>query len=691
MGQAQGDLARYQQLAKQDSIAQQQVTDQMSLVAQDKAAIAADQAMVKTAELNVGYAHIVSPVTGRAGLRLVDPGNYLQPSDATGIVVITQIDPISVVFTTPESNLQRISARLDTDAKLPVTVLDRDNVHPLATGTLTTFDSQIDVTTGTIRMRSTFDNPKGVLFPNQFVNVRLLVDTMTGVTLAPNAAIQLGASGDFVYLLERQFDGRQARRRRRADRRQAHGDHLGPGGGRQGGDRRRRPAARRREGQNRGPCSRGTGRPASGRGCRRGSAAGSTNGAGQHHKHRHDQSGAADNPATPAAAANPAPAADASTQGAAPGGAPSTAPAPASPTTPGRVSAPRRRRIGAERRSRRRAGAGLGAMSSWAFRAEAVNPSRIFIDRPVATSLLMIAILLVGIMAFRFLPLSALPEVDYPTIQVQTFYPGASPEVMTSAVTAPLERQFGQMASLSQMMSASSAGASIITLRFGLDIGLDIAEQEVQQAINAAGNLLPADLPAPPIYAKVNPADAPILTLGVASDSMKLTDVEDIIETRLVPKLSQLPGVGLVSISGGQRPSVRIHVNPLALSSLGINLDDLRTTISNLNVNTPKGNFDGPAQSSAINANDQIRDPNDYAKSVIAYRNGAPVRLSDVAKVEIGPENGRLRAWMNTTPALIVNIQRQPGANVIQVVDSIKKTAALAQRHAAGGDHVSRR
>jgi multidrug efflux pump len=302
-----------------------------------------------------------------------------------------------------------------------------------------------------------------------------------------------------------------------------------------------------------------------------------------------------------------------------------------------------------------------------------VNPSRIFIDRPVATSLLMIAILLVGIVAFRFLPLSALPEVDYPTIQVQTFYPGASPEVMTSSVTAPLERQFGQMPSLSQMMSASSAGASVITLRFGLDIGLDVAEQEVQAAINAAGNLLPADLPAPPIYAKVNPADAPILTLGVTSDSMKLTEVEDIIETRLVPKLSQLPGVGLVSISGGQRPAVRIHVNPLALSGVGINLDDLRTTIANLNVNTPKGNFDGPAQSSAINANDQIRDPKDYAKSVIAYRNNAPILLSDVAKVEIAPENSRLRAWMNTTPALIVNIQRQPGANVIQVVDSIKK------------------
>ena len=221
-------------------------------------------------------------------------------------------------------------------------------------------------------------------------------------------------------------------------------------------------------------------------------------------------------------------------------------------------------------------------------------------------------------------------------------------------------------------MSASSAGSSVITLRFGLDIGLDIAEQEVQAAINAAGNLLPADLPAPPIYSKVNPADAPILTLGVASDTMKLTDVEDIIESRLAPKLSQLPGVGLVSISGGQRPAVRIHANPLALAAYGVNLDDLRTTIANLNVNTPKGNFDGPAQSSTINANDQIRDPKDYLKSVVAYRNGAPILLSDVATVEIGPENSRLSAWMNTTPALIVNIQRQPGANVIQVVDSIK-------------------
>ncbi len=301
-----------------------------------------------------------------------------------------------------------------------------------------------------------------------------------------------------------------------------------------------------------------------------------------------------------------------------------------------------------------------------------MNPSRLFIERPVATSLLMFAILMIGVVAYRFLPMSALPEVDYPTIQVQTFYPGASPEVMTSSVTAPLERQFGEMPSLAQMMSQSSAGASVITLRFTLDLNLDIAEQEVQAAINAAGNLLPSDLPAPPIYAKVNPADAPIITLGVTSKTLKLTDVEDIVENRLVPKLSQLPGVGLVSISGGQRPAVRIHANPLALAAYGVNLDDLRTTISNLNVNTPKGNFDGPSQSFSINANDQIRDPKDYLNSVVAYRNNAPVLMSDVATVEIGPENNRLSAWMNETPALIVNVQRQPGANVIQVVDSVK-------------------
>jgi multidrug efflux pump len=284
----------------------------------------------------------------------------------------------------------------------------------------------------------------------------------------------------------------------------------------------------------------------------------------------------------------------------------------------------------------------------------------------------MVAVMLVGLVAFSFLPLSALPEVDYPTIQVQTFYPGASPEVMTSSVTAPLERQLGQMPNLNQMSSISSAGSSVITLQFGLNLNLDIAEQEVQAAINAAGNLLPSDLPAPPIYAKVNPADAPIIALAITSETMPLTQVEDLVDTRLAQKISQLPGVGLVSISGGQRPAVRIQANGRALAAYGLNIDDLRTTIGNANVNTPKGGFDGPMRAFTINANDQLKQASDYNNIVVAYKNGAPVFLRDVAKVIDGAENSKLTAWMNTTPAVILNVQRQPGANVIAVVDSIQ-------------------
>jgi multidrug efflux pump len=300
-----------------------------------------------------------------------------------------------------------------------------------------------------------------------------------------------------------------------------------------------------------------------------------------------------------------------------------------------------------------------------------MNPSRIFIIRPVATSLLMLAILLVGIVSYRFLPLSALPEVDYPTIQVQTFYPGASPEVMTASITAPLERQFGQMPGLNQMSSTSSGGSSVLTLQFNLDLDLDIAEQEVQAAINAAGNLLPSDLPAPPIYAKVNPADAPVLTLAVTSKTLPLTQLEDLSDTRVAQRISQIEGVGLVSVSGGNRPAVRVQANPRALAAYGLNIDDLRTTISNANVNTPKGNFDGPARSYTINANDQIQSADAYGRIIVAYKNGDPVRLSDVAEIAQGAENTDLAGWANTTPAIILNIQRQPGANVIQVVDRI--------------------
>jgi multidrug efflux pump len=301
-----------------------------------------------------------------------------------------------------------------------------------------------------------------------------------------------------------------------------------------------------------------------------------------------------------------------------------------------------------------------------------MNPSRIFILRPVATTLLMIAILIVGAIAYKQLPLSALPEVAYPTIQVQTFYPGASPEVVTSAITAPLEKQFGQMPGLNEMSSTSSGGASVITLTFNLALAIDVAEQEVQAAISAAQNLLPQDLPAPPIYAKVNPADAPVMTLGVTSKVMPLTEVEDLADTRIAQKISQLKGVGVVSLSGGQRPAVRVVVNPRALAAYGLNLDDLRTTINNANQNGPKGTLDGPTSAYTVNTNDQIRDAEDYGSVIIAYKNGAPVRLRDVATLVAGAENAKLGGWMNSTPALILNVQRQPGANVVDVVNRIQ-------------------
>ena len=300
-----------------------------------------------------------------------------------------------------------------------------------------------------------------------------------------------------------------------------------------------------------------------------------------------------------------------------------------------------------------------------------MNPSRLFILRPVATTLLMVAILVVGLIAYLQLPLSALPEVAYPTIQIQTFYPGASPEVITSAITAPLEKQFGQMPGLNQMSSTSSAGASVITLQFSLSLPIDVAEQEVQAAISAGQNLLPQDLPAPPIYAKVNPADAPVLTLGITSAVMPLTEVQDMADTRIAQKISQLKGVGVVSISGGQRPAVRVVVNPRALAAYGLNLDDLRTTISVANQNGPKGTLDGPARAYTINTNDQIRSADEYGNIIIAYRNGSPVRMKDVATLASGAENTKLGGWMNNTPALILNVQRQPGANVVEVVNLI--------------------
>jgi multidrug efflux pump len=318
-----------------------------------------------------------------------------------------------------------------------------------------------------------------------------------------------------------------------------------------------------------------------------------------------------------------------------------------------------------------------------------VNPSRPFIQRPVATALLMAAILLVGLVGYTQLPVSALPEIDYPTIQVLTFYPGASPTVMATTVTAPLERQFGELQGLSQMTSTSSGGTSVIVLQFNLALAIDVAEEEVQSAINAAQSLLPSILPSPPIYSKTNPADAPVLTLAITSNSMPLSQVEDLVDTRLAPKISQLNGVGLVTISGGQKPAVRIQANPSALSSYGIDLEDLRTALTQASVNAAKGNFDGPRQDYQIDANDQLVTSEDYRNVVVAYRDGAPVMLPDVANIVNGVENNAQAAWMNQTPAVILNVQRQPGANTVSVVKSIKQLIPQLVVNLPTGIHVT--
>ncbi|HPR45938.1 MAG TPA: efflux RND transporter permease subunit, partial [Ottowia sp.] len=327
-----------------------------------------------------------------------------------------------------------------------------------------------------------------------------------------------------------------------------------------------------------------------------------------------------------------------------------------------------------------------------------MNVSRLFIQRPVATALFMLAIVLAGLLGLRLLPVAALPQVDYPTIQVQTLYPGASPDVMSRIVTAPLERQLGQMSGLDRMSSTSSAGVSMITLQFALNLGMDAAEQQVQAAINAASSLLPADLPSPPIYAKVNPADAPVLQLAITSDSLPLTEVQNMVNTRLALKISQISGVGLVTLAGGQRPAVRIQGNVDALAALGLGLDAISTAISAGNSSSAKGTFDGPKRQYTINANDQLLTADQYRELIVGYANGAPIRLKDVARVIQGSENDRLGAWTGIhfdsassnvgkgeqaktspnqdtqlTPAIIVSVQRQPGANVIQTVDAIKR------------------
>ena len=498
-----------------------------------------------------------------------------------GLAVITQLRPIAVLFSIPEDDLPKVRKDIHGGQELPVEAYDRTQKTKLADGTLLTFDNQIDTTTGTVRLKASFPNTDYSLFPNQFVNVKLLVDTDRGVVLIPTAAVQRSALGTFVYVIKPDNTVEVRKVDLGASEGEVSSVKDGVSRRRTRGDRGSRPAA-----------------------------------AGQQ------------------------------SQGS-----------------------------GGERLRRERRDAEYEHSGRYSM-----NLSRPFITRPVATSLLMVAIMLAGGVAYQQLPVSALPEVDYPTIEVLTFYPGASPDVMASSVTAPLERQFGQVPGLNQMTSNSSFGSSEITLQFVLNLNIDVAEQEVQAAINAASTYLPLNLPSPPIYSKTNPADAPILTLALTSPKISLAQVEDLADTRLAQRISQLPGVGLVSIGGGQKPAVRIQANPTALASYGLTLEDVRSAVSLANVNEAKGNFDGSRQGYTIAANDQLLTAKEYRPLIVAYRNGAPVVLSDVAQVLDGAENVKQVAWMNTTPAVIVNIQRQPGANIISVVDRIK---ALLPRLAA--------
>ena len=532
--------------------------------------IGADKAAIENAQLNLTYCYIKSPVDGRVGLRMVDPGNYVTAAGGTAMIVVTQLHPISLVFTIPEDQLQEVAQHMKA-GPLEVDAYSRDDSQKLATGTLLTINNQIDQTTGTVQLKATFANADNTLWPNQFVNAHLLLETRKDAITAPASAIQRGPDGSYVYAI----DSNNTVQMRQVKIDLTQGTTvviaIGLAGRRPGGDRRTGEIVGGHEG-----CSAGSGE------------------------------------ATP-------------------------------------------RRIDGRY-----------------YRIADMSISRPFILRPIATSLLMVGLLLVGLVAYLQLPISALPQVDYPTIQVVTFYPGASPDVTASSITAPLERQFGELPGLSQMTSSSSFGASVITLQFNLEENIDVAEQEVQAAINAAQTFLPNDLPTPPIYSKVNPADAPILTLAMTSDSMPLPQVEDLADTTFAQKISQLPGVGLVSISGGQKPAIRIMANPTALASYGMSLEQLRTVIGQINIDQAKGQLQDNRQSFTIGANDQILSPQEYSDSVVAYKNGNPVRLSDVASVVIGPEDANQAAWMNTTPAVILNIQRQPGANIIKVVDSIK-------------------
>ena len=552
---------------KQNAVNEQQWATQKALVDQTVGIVKTDQGVINGDKLNLVYCRITASIDGRIGLRLVDPGNIVHATDTNPLLVITQIQPISAIFTVAEDDLGRILRKMAAGQHLQVDAYERDGFNTkVGTGTLETVDNQIDPTTGSLRLRANFDNANKQLFPNQFVNLRLLLEEKTGVVLINSAAIQR-YNNIFVWVVK---DDKTVTARN-VTLGITEGDNTEITSGLEGGDVVVMTGV------------------------------------------------------------------DKLTEGV--------------PVTVAMAD---------------QNGSGKSG------REEEVSPSRTFILRPVATSLLMVGILLAGAVAYKQLPVSALPEVDYPTIQVLTFYPGASPDVMASSVTAPLERQFGQVPGLQQMTSTSSDGSSVITLQFNLSLNIDVAEQEVQQSINAAGTFLPADLPMPPIYSQDQPRRHADPDAGAHfQDGCRCRSVEDLADTRLAPKISQLPGVGLVSISGGQKPAVRIQANPTVLASYGLNLEDLRSAIVAANVNQAKGNFDGAHQAYQIGANDQLLSADDYKPLIVAYRNGAPVKLSR--------RGGRDRRRRKRSPGGLD--ERNAGG------DHEHPAAAGRQHHPGGGPH----
>ena len=596
LNDAQAQYRRYKALYDAGVVSKESMQSYEATQGQYQGAIESDKAAIETAQLQLDWCTIQSPISGKIGLRLVDPGNIIA-AGTTNLVIINQIQPIAVYFTVPEDRLPQILHKMAAEKRLPVEAYDQSDTQKLGTGYLLTTDNQIDTTTGTGKLKAVFDNADSALFPNQFVNIHLVLEERPNALVVPSAALQSGLQGSFVWVVDTDpVKKTSVAKMQQVKIALAEGQLTILDSGLQPGQQvvvdgadRLRPgqpviasAAKQKGGQGAGQA---VGQPS-------GQASGQT--------------------------------------------------------------------------ARQRQSAQEGAAVS-------LSPSRPFILRPVATSLLMAAILLAGFIGYLQLPVSALPEVDYPIIQVLTFYPGAGPEVMASSVTAPLERQFGQMPGLKQMTSESSGGGSVITLEFNLDENIDVAEQEVQAAINAGNSFLPADLPNPPIYSKVNPADAPIMTLALTSNSLPLDKIEDAADTNLAQKISQVTGVGLVSIAGGQKPSVRIQANPTQLAAYDLSLEDLRTALAAANVDQAKGTLNGNRQSYTIGANDQLLSSGDYKPVIIAYRNGAAVRASDVATIVDAAENNQQAAWMDRQPAVIVNIQRQPGANIIAVVDRIQK------------------